>query len=152
MGSITVRLVCRMLALTKGHLPFFGQYKFDGREFTALMRTVAKRLVLREAAAAPPISPWFEFKNSRLFKGNCGFGHVDTSLLVKIKRILLNSRIQSVFKTRAVYPESDLPFSLRQCLSSSIFQTTRFQRGLIFLKETDPLAKYGHPRSVDRPD
>jgi hypothetical protein len=55
MATVTQRLVCRGLASAEVHILAFGGTVFHWGKAAALMRTIAKRLILALAAGTPPV-------------------------------------------------------------------------------------------------
>ena len=60
MGSIAIRWGFSVFAATQVDLGFFREAEFQGLKIRLLVGAVAKRLIGRAAATAPPIIPRFQ--------------------------------------------------------------------------------------------
>ena len=70
MCTVAAGFVGRTLATTQSDFLRHGQFQFNGFKFAALVRAVAKGLILGASARTPPIRAWFEIEHVGSFLSN----------------------------------------------------------------------------------
>ena len=76
MGTVTVWPVAGPLTVAQSYRLFFRDFKLDRQKGRPFVRTIAKRLVFRLAAAAPVVRARFQIQRDRVL-----ITHLITSLL-----------------------------------------------------------------------
>lgn len=134
MRAIAVRLLARMLASTPGHFLGLGQFFNDRTELTALVRTIAIRLITALTTGTPSVNSGLEVFNKGRFlwylwfahdiKFDLVFKHQGTSYVrirTQTKRSSLPIRFSSTFVPIQNNPMKSLFLSLAVLVSFSAF-------------------------------